>query len=318
MHVLEILISLYIGVFLNSFFSRFIIPASCICKIICFINQKFNRVAEAGLACIPWPCVRNAGRVSLRVQQLDVIFEGKTKDNVFVTIELAILYQITIDNVKRAFYTLKDPKQQLKAFVHDVARSTIPLLNVDDLFISHKSEHDMSLDILRGLQCTFSQQYTGYDVLNVLVSKISPNDHVRDAMNEINACKRWKEAMTHKAESDKYRRIKMAEAESQTSYLHGVGTAKERDAIVKGMQTTIVDIEEDMMDKKTIHNVGVLQSKDVMDILLISQYYDTLSCISQGSPLSQKSMILHYGAGVSQQIQEQIADLFNNDCGHFT
>jgi len=111
--------------------------------------------------------------------------------------------------------------------------------------------------------------------------------------------------------------MQIAEAESETLYLHGVGTAKGRDAIVKGMQTTLVEIESEMLKKKYGDDVdvGVSYSKDAMDILLISQYYDTLSCISRGSPSSKKSMILHHGGGVTAELQEQIADLCNSGCG---
>jgi len=159
---------------------------------------EFLRVAEAGLSCMQWPCVRIVGVVNLRVQQIDITFEGKTKDNVFVTIRLAILYQITIEDVRRAFYTLEDPEKQLKAHACDIVRSTISLINIDDLFLSSVSDIDASLEILRGLQRIFSQQY---DVIDVLIMEISPDASVRDAMNEINACKRWKEAMAHKAEA---------------------------------------------------------------------------------------------------------------------
>lgn len=278
---------------------------------------EFHRVAEAGLSCIKWPCVRIAGVVSLRVQQIDVTFEGKTKDNVFVTMKIAILYQITIENARRAFYTLEDPQKQLKVHAYDIVRSVISLINIDDLFLSSVLELDASLEILRGLQRIFSQHYTGYHVLNVLIMEISPDDRVRDAMNEINACKRWKEAMAHKAEADKIKKIRMAEAESETLYLHGVGTAKGRDAIVNGMQATLLEVESEMLKKKYGDgvDVDVSYSKDIMDILLISQYYDTLSCISSGSPSSQKSMILHHGGRVTAELQEQIADLCNSGCG---
>jgi len=220
---------------------------------------------------------------------------------VFVTIKLAILYQIPIDRVYRAFYILDDVKQQLKAHTDDAVRSTLSMFKVDDLFLSSNPENDASLDILRGLQRKFSLLNTGYDIKDVLIMEISPDVHVRNAMNEINACKRWKEAMAHKAEADKIKMIRMAEAEADTSYLSGVGTAKEREEIVKGMKATLVDVEEERAEQNG-DDMGAHYSQDAIDILLVLQYYDTISCIGNNSPSSQNSIILYHKGGMTGEL----------------
>lgn len=241
---------------------------------------KFTRLAPNGLVCIPWPCVRVASRVSLRLQQLDVSCETKTKDNVFVIIKVAILYNIEMHDAYRAFYSLTGPEEQMQAIVYDLVRKTIPYLGIDEIFVSK----DMTLDLLRCMQQAMTQY--GYSIVDVLVIEISPNGRVKDAMNEINACKRLKEAASHKAEAGKIRVVKLAEATAESMYLQGIGTSKERSAIVKGIENTVLEhcggSKGNMTDYKT-----------TTDILLVSQYYDMLSVVGRSS---SNKMVLEFDA----------------------
>lgn len=226
---------------------------------------QFKRILSPGLHCIVWPLQSIVGRLSLRIQQLDVICETKTKDNVFVKVQVAVQYRVLRDSAYDAFYRLTDPHSQIKAYVFDVVRSTVPKLMLDDAFAS---KDDIASSVLTQLQHVMKEY--GYEIQNTLVTDMSPDDKVKASMNEINASRRLKEAASHKAEADKTKQVKFAEGEAESRYLSGLGVARQRKAIVEGLQSSVSDFSA---------NVKGATPKDVMDILLLSQYFDTLSAV---------------------------------------
>ena len=248
---------------------------------------QFKRLIGEGPSCICWPLQSVAGRLSLRVQQLDVRCETKTKDNVFVSVAVAVQYRVVTESAYDAWYRLTSPASQIQAYVFDVVRSTIPRMELDQAF---ESKDDIAQAVLDQLQRVMKDY--GYSIVNTLVTDMSPDLKVKQSMNEINAAKRLKEAASHQAESEKIRQVKAAEAEAEARYLSGLGVARQRKAIMQGLQESVSEFSGE---------VDGATPKDVMDILLLSQYFDTLSSVGANS------LILEHDPATVAQLQSQVS-----------
>jgi len=223
---------------------------------------KFSRLAPPGLGCLICGIEQLVGRMSYRVQQLDVRLETKTLDNVFITAVVTIQYQVLQEKVYEAFYALTDPRRQITAHVFDVLRAELPCLELDSVF---EAKEDLALSVKSALSETMTQY--GYQILQVLITDLDPDQRVKNAMNEINSSKRLKFAVAERAEGDKILKVKSAEAEAEAKYLSGVGVAKQRKAIVDGLRTSIVDFSD---------GVKGTSAKDALDMLLLTQYFDCI------------------------------------------
>lgn len=223
---------------------------------------KFSRTAHAGLNLkipfIEWV----TGIISLRVQQLDVLIETKTKDNVFVKITVSVQYHVVADNIYDAFYRLTDPRRQIESFVFDVIRAEVPKMVLDDVFEKKDNIAIAVKNELSGLMSDF-----GYDILKALVTNIDPDEKVKIAMNEINEQQRLRMAAQEKGEAEKILRVKNAEAEAESMKLQGLGIANQRKAIIDGLKNSIEEF------KQSITGVSAIE---VMSLVLMAQYYDTL------------------------------------------
>merc|ERR1712038_1813930 len=166
-----------------------------------------------------------------------------------------------------AFYALSDPRRQITAHVYDVLRSELPNLELDSVF---EAKEDLALAVKNSLTDTMGKY--GYQIMQVLITDLDPDQRVKNAMNEINSSKRLKFAVAERAEGEKILKVKSAEAEAEAKYLSGVGVAKQRKAIVGGLKTSIVDFSE---------GVKGSSSKDVMDLLLLTQYFDCIRDVGQ-------------------------------------
>lgn len=247
---------------------------------------QFKRLLDPGFHCIPFPLSQVAGTLSLRIQQLDVTCETKTRDNVFVRVEVAVQFRVITESAYDAYYRLSDPRGQIQAYVFDVIRSTVPRMELDEAFASKKEIAAATLDQLE----TVMKDY-GYEIMNTLVTDLSPDARVKASMNEINASKRLKEAASHKAEADKVQQVKAAEADAEARYLSGLGVARQRKAIVSGLQASISEFSNE---------VDGVSSKDVMDILLLTQYFDTLRDVGANN------IILEHEPGSVAMLQQQV------------
>mmetsp|Transcript_20550 Transcript_20550/g.31415 ORF Transcript_20550/g.31415 Transcript_20550/m.31415 type:complete len:280 (+) Transcript_20550:165-1004(+) len=223
---------------------------------------KFNRLAHPGLGCVCVPFDVMVGKLSYRVQQLDVRVETKTLDNVFITAVVSVQYQVLKERAFEAFYSLTNPTQQITAHIYDVMRSQLPTLELDAVF---EAKEDLALAVKTALSETMSR--FGYQILQALITDLDPDNRVKQAMNEINSSKRLKFAVAEQAEGAKILVVKAAEAEAEAKYLSGVGVAKQRKAIVDGLRTSIVDFSA---------GIDTASTKDVMDLLLLSQYFDCI------------------------------------------
>jgi len=251
---------------------------------------QFKTLLSPGLHIVCWPIASVVGYLSLRVQQLDVLCETKSKDNVFVNIGVAVQYRVLAENAYDAWYRLTDPKGQIQAYVFDVIRSTVPRMELDTLFTS---KEEIATAVLHQLKSVMKDY--GYEIMESLVTDIRPDKRVMASMNEINASKRLKEAASHKAEAEKIRQIKAAEGEAEARYLSGLGVARQRKAIVQGIQKSVTEFSED---------IPGATPKDVMDVLLLSQYFDTISAVGANS------LLLEHEPAAVGNFQSQISSAF--------
>jgi len=254
---------------------------------------KFNREAQAGLTFLWCPCgERIGGTVSLRVQQLNLECDTKTRDNVFVTLVVSVQYQCLVDNLFDAYYRLTNPHEQITAYIYDVVRASVPKITLDEVF---ETKEEIAQTVKEEL-CKVMEDY-GYHIIQALITDIRPDDTVQKAMNEINAAERLKEAAKSKAEAEKIMMVKAAEAESESKYLAGVGISRERMAIVDGLRDSVLGFTD---------NVEGATTKDVMDLVLITQYFDTLKEIG-ASHKSNIVFVPHSGGG-GEGMADQIRD----------
>jgi len=269
------------------------VPQSSVAMIERF--GKFSREAHAGFNCVCCICGEaSAGTVSLRLQQLLVKCDTKTKDNVFVSIDVAVQYQAMEAKVYDAFYKLTDPHQQIKAYVFDVVRACVPKITLDEVFetkeeIAHAVKKELEQDM---------EEY-GYDIIQTLITDIIPDANVKKAMNEINAAERRRVAAQDKAEAEKIRIVKAAEADAESKYLAGVGISRQRLAIIEGLRDSVQGFTD---------SVGA-STKDVMDLILVTQYFDTIKDI--GSHSGQNTLFLPHSPGAVESVSDQIARNFN-------
>lgn len=230
---------------------------------------RFVREAKPGLnAKIPF-LDKVVGRINLRVQQLDVKIETKTEDNVFVQIVVAVQYFVLPDRVYEAFYKLDDHRAQITAFVFDVVRARVPTVRLDDLF----EKKDEIADVVKNELEAVMQDF-GYGILKALVTDIDPDASVKHAMNAINAAQRMRVAATEKGEARRILKVKMAEGDAASKALQGRGIADQRQAIVAGLRDSVDEFRK---------SVPGTTARDVMNLVLMTQYFDMLKEIGASS-----------------------------------
>ena len=228
---------------------------------------KFLRVAEPGLNW-KWPFIDTiAGRVSLRVNQITLTMETKTKDNVFVTIPISVQNRVRPEKVFDAYYKLANPVAQIQSYVEQVILGHVPGMTLDEVFASQS-----------GIAAAVKQELDtdmagfGYEIVNVLVTDIVPDAKVKSAMNDINAAQREQVAANARGEAEKILVVKRAEAEAESKALQGQGIANQRKAIIQGLQGSIEQFQQ---------AVGDATTSEVMQLVLVTQYFDTLKSIGE-------------------------------------
>jgi regulator of protease activity HflC (stomatin/prohibitin superfamily) len=206
---------------------------------------------------------RIAGRVNLKIQQLDVIIETKTKDNVFVKLKVSVQFMVVKDTVYDAFYKLEYPHDQITSYVFDVVRAEVPKLILDDVF---ERKDDIAIAVKRELNEAMTTY--GYTIINTLVTDIDPDIQVKNAMNRINAADREKTVAEFEAEASRIRIVAKAKAEAESKRLQGQGIADQRREIAKGLVESV-----DVLNK-----VGI-NSQEASALIVVTQHYDTLQAI---------------------------------------
>jgi len=261
---------------------------------------KFKREATPGLNLLCC-CLgeKVAGHVSLRVQQLDVSCESKTRDNVFVHIVVSVQYHVLHEGAYDAFYRLTNPDQQIKAYVFDVVRASVPKIPLDEVF---ETKEEIAQAVQEELEKVMAGY--GYHILQALITDIDPDKRVKEAMNNINAAQRLRVAAADKAEAEKIMVVKAAEADAESKHLAGVGVARQRAAIIQGLRDSVVGFA---------HEVEGTSAKEVMDLVLITQYFDTLKEI--GANGRSNTVFIPHSPGAVESIADQIRNGFLQGAG---
>ena len=226
---------------------------------------KFIAIREPGLH-IKIPIIdKIAGRISLRVLQLDVIVETKTKDDVFVKLKVSVQYRVVPAKVYEAFYKLDYPQDQITSYVFDVVRAVVPKMKLDDVF----EKKDEIANAVKGELNDAMINY-GYDIIKTLVTDIDPDKEVKTAMNRINAAERQKVAAQYEGDAARILIVEKAKAEAESKRLQGQGIADQRREIARGLEES-VDV---------LNNVGI-NSQEASALIVVTQHYDTLQSIGE-------------------------------------
>jgi len=247
---------------------------------------------------------RVAGRVSLKIQQLDVIVETKTFDDVFVKLKVSVQFKILEDSVYEAFYKLDNPHDQITSYVFDVVRAEVPKMKLDDVFVRKD-------DVANAIRSELGEAMNdyGYGIVRALVTDIDPDITVKEAMNRINAAEREKIAAEYEGEAERIRIVAKAKAEAESKRLQGQGTADQRREIARGLEDSV----------EILNTVGI-NSQEASALIVITQHYDTLQAIGEttnsnlillpNDPSSASNMLSDMTTSfiASQQMGEQMKD----------
>jgi regulator of protease activity HflC (stomatin/prohibitin superfamily) len=251
---------------------------------------RFLRVAEPGLNW-KWPLIdKVSGRISLRVNQITLTMETKTKDNVFVTIPISVQNRVRPEKAFDAFYKLSNPVEQIQAYVEQVILGHVPGMTLDEVFASQS-----------GIAAAVKQELDtdmagfGYEIVNVLVTDIVPDAKVKSAMNDINAAQREQVAANARGEAEKILVVKRAEAEAESKALQGQGIANERKAIIEGLQASIEQFRI---------VVGSVSTSEVMQLVMVTQYFDTIKSI--GELDKTNTLFLSHSPAAVREVADQI------------
>ncbi|WP_208021472.1 SPFH domain-containing protein [Flavicella sediminum] len=235
---------------------------------------KFLSIRQSGLQ-FKIPVIdKISGRVSLKIQQLDVIVETKTKDDVFVQLKISVQFQILREKVYDAFYKLQNPHDQITAYIFDTVRAEVPKMKLDDVF---EKKDDIALAIQRELKQAMLDY--GYDIVKALVTDIDPDAQVKEAMNRINAAEREKLAAQFEGDAQRILIVERAKAEAESKRLQGMGIADQRREIARGLEESV-----DVLNKAGIN------SQEASALIVITQHYDTLQSI--GSDTNSNLILL--------------------------
>ena len=254
---------------------------------------KFLSIRNSGLQ-LKVPIIdRIAGRVNLRIQQLDVMIETQTKDNVFIKMKVSVQFKVVQEKVYEAFYKLEYPHDQITAYVFDVVRAEVPKLILDDVFVR---KDDIAIAVKRELN--EAMMAYGYDIINTLVTDIDPDIQVKNAMNRINAAEREKTAATFESDAQRIRIVAKAKAEAESKKLQGQGIADQRREIAKGLVESV----------EVLNKVGI-NSQEASALIVITQHYDTLQAI--GADTNSNLILL-------PNSPQAASDMLNNMVTSFT
>ncbi len=261
----EVILPLILLVIIILFSSLFTVQQQTIAVVERF--GKFHSMRGPGLHFKIPIFDKIAGRLSLKIQQLDVLVETKTKDDVFVKLKVSVQFRILPESIYDAFYKLQNPLEQITSYVFDVVRAEVPKLKLDDVF---ERKDDIAIAIMSELQDAMNDY--GYIIVKALVTDIDPAEEVKRAMNHINAAERNRVAAEFEAEAERIRIVAKAKAEAESKRLQGQGIADQRREIAKGLEDSV----------GVLNQVGI-NSQEASALIVITQHYDTLQAMSEST-----------------------------------
>ena len=228
---------------------------------------RFTSVRQSGLH-LKIPFIdRVSGRLSLKIQQLDVVVETKTKDDVFVKLKVSVQFQVIKTKVYDAFYKLDYPHDQITSYVFDVVRAEVPKMKLDSVF---ERKDDVAVAVKAELNDAMTEY--GYDIVKTLVTDIDPDAQVKEAMNRINAAEREKVAAQFEGDAARILIVEKAKAEAESKRLQGMGIADQRREIARGLEDSV----------KVLNNVDI-NSQEASALIVVTQHYDTLQSVGAES-----------------------------------
>jgi regulator of protease activity HflC (stomatin/prohibitin superfamily) len=227
---------------------------------------KFVRIARPGLN-FKIPLIESCNYQSLRIQQLNVEVSTKTKDNVFIELQVSVQYRVQDEDeqIYRSYYELENPEEQITSYIFDIVRAEVPKLTIDEIF---NEKGKIATAIKEGVGEAI--EGFGYQIIQTLITDIKVDERIINAMNDIVASEREKQAAIEKAEAQKILKVKEAEAEAESKRLQGIGIANERKAIIEGLVDSIEDVQK----------LRDISTQEVMRLILVTQYFDTLKELS--------------------------------------
>lgn len=263
---------------------------------------KFHSVRHSGLH-LKIPVIDQISkRLNLRIQQLDVMIDTKTLDNVFIKMKVSVQYQVIRTQVGDAYYRLENPENQITSFVFDVVRAEVPKLKLDDVFVR---KDDIAVAVKGELQEAMNSY--GYDIVKALVTDIDPDEQVKHAMNRINAAEREKTAAEYESEAQRIRIVAVAKAEAESKKLQGQGIADQRREIARGLEESVKML-----------NAANINAQEASALIVVTQHYDTLNSIGANnrsnlvllpnSPTAASSMLndLVVSMSATQKMEETL------------
>lgn len=249
---------------------------------------KFDRLAQPGCHCLNPATETLTGRVSLRITPLYIDCPSKTRDNVIVTVKVNVQYHVLPDSAADSYYSFSNPTMQITSFVTNVIRGQVPVHTLDEVYLLRE---EMEKAIKGELDAKLARY--GFKIVAALICDISPNDAVKQSMNQILTNARLKTAIEHKSEALKIEVIKAAEADAEAKRLSGVGLAEQRKAVIQGLQASVSNFS----------HVHGMTPKDVMGLLLMNQYFDTIKEVSE---ISKGKVVLLPGGDSTTVMQQMV------------
>jgi regulator of protease activity HflC (stomatin/prohibitin superfamily) len=253
---------------------------------------KFKRMASPGFGMIIPFIDQKAGIINMRVQQLDVDVETKTRDDVFVHLRVSVQFQVMDNKIFDAHYALDNHRHQIASYIFDDVRAEVPKMELDDVFAK---KEDIAQAVRQNLADSMDDY--GYNIVKALITDIDPDANVKESMNRINAAKRDKEATMERAEANKITVVKAAEADAESKRLSGEGIAQQRLEIVRGFKESVEDFQ------KSLKNIT---HEEVMQFVLLTQYFDTLNNIGQNG--KNTSILIPHSPSAMADFQQQIVN----------
>lgn len=251
---------------------------------------KFHSIRQSGLQ-LKIPIIdKVAGRLSLKIQQLDVIIETKTLDDVFVRLKVSVQYRVLSQKVYDAFYKLDYPHEQITSYVFDVVRAEVPKMKLDDVFVK---KDDIALAVKAELNDAMLEY--GFDIIKTLVTDIDPDPQVKAAMNRINASEREKTAAQYEGDAARILIVEKAKAEAESKRLQGQGIADQRREIARGLEESVM----------VLNKVGI-NSQEASALIVVTQHYDTLQSVGQHTN-SNLILLPNSPQAGSQMLNEMVA-----------
>ncbi|WP_341658640.1 SPFH domain-containing protein [Blattabacterium cuenoti] len=276
-----------------SIFSSFIFIVNQETAAILERMGKFHSIRSAGLN-FKIPIMDNIiGKLTLKIQQLDVLVDTKTKDNVFVKVKISVQFKVIKDKVYEAFYKLDNSHAQITSYIFDVVRAEVPKMRLDDVF--ERKDH-IALAVKGELEGSMLNY--GYSIIKALVTDLDPDEQVKLAMNRINTAEREKVAAEYQAEADRIKIVAKAKAEAESKKLQGKGTADQRREIARGILESV----------EVLNNIGI-NSQEASALIVVTQHYDTLQ--SMGESGNTNLILLPNSPGSASEMLNNMITSFN-------